>query len=269
MVIFDGGDFPDAILNYIRNLHQEQSFLLTGVFLPSMDYAVVANHYYGKVNPLLTLEEYEEDAVLIRKNMDQFSAFCEQHHIRHKIHQNLRRNIAEELQQESRFADLIILSSHHFYSNLEDSVREEYLEETLHRAECPLVLLPDNYHAPERIIFAYDGSASCMFALKQFIYLFPAFTDLDLMVVYAAGKEEAIPDLALLKEYAAPHFSSLAYYRLDKDTGEALKDWVEHKGSGMVVSGAFGRSSFSRLFRKSFIRVFMQGHNVPLFIAHA
>lgn len=269
LVVFDGAHFPGSTLDFALELNSKEPIVLIGVFLPSVDYADIMSYsYYGNTLAPLYLEEYEEDAVAIKRNIALFEDFCKTHHIRYKVHKDIQKGVVKELHKETRYADLLILSSTHFYENLGKIIQEDYLEDTLHKTECPIVLLPGAYIKPGNIVLAYDGSASSMHAIRQFIYLFPHWTDLDTLIIYADDSKGEIPSYPLIREYASQHFSKLAYYKLDADPGKYFNTWIENKGATMVVSGSYGRSAFSELFRRNFLKDVVKEHQVPLFIAH-
>lgn len=269
LVAFDGAHFPSAILDFVLELHNSSPIVLTGVFLPSVDYSEAMSYsYYGNAIAPLYLEEYESDAVSIKKNIALFEDFCNKHHIRHKIHQDIKGAVAKGIQRETRYADLLVLSSKYFYENLGDMIQEEYLTDTLHKAECPVVLLPETYTTPDNVILAYDGSAASMHAIRQFIYLLPQYANLNTLVMHADDDDEDLPSLSLIKEYAAQHFNKLAYYQLNADPKKYFNTWIANKGSAMVISGSYGRSAFSEFFRKNFLKDIVKEQQVPLFIAH-
>lgn len=269
LVVFDGAHFPSSTLQFALEMNSQEPIMLTGIFLPSIDYAEIVSYtYYGNALAPLYLKNYEEDDEEIRKNVALFEAFCNDHYIRYKVHQNIQKGIVQELRKETRYADLLVLSSPHFYENLGEWVQEEYLDNTLHKTECPIILLPGPHFTPESIIFAYDGSASSMHALKQFIYLFPQWTDLNTFIFYADDRKEEIPFYPLIHEYAAQHFSKLGYYSLKTGSGQHLRTWIENKGTTLLISGSYGRSAFSEFLRKNFLKEIVKEHEVPLFIAH-
>lgn len=269
LVVFDGAHFPTTTLDFALKLNEDSPILLTGIFLPSVDYAeAMSYYYYGTAVAPMYLEEYEDDAVAIKNNIEEFEAFCRDHHIRYRVHKDIKKKVVKELQSETRYADLLILSSTHFYENLGEMTQEEYLTDTLHRAECPVLLLPVDAAMPTNVILAYDGSASSMFAIKQFTYLMPQFTDMETLVMYAGEHDEEIPFPNLIKEYAAHHFNKLGYYKLTADPGKYFMTWLDNKGPSLLVSGSFGRSVFSELFHKNFLRDVIKEQSVPIFIAH-
>lgn len=269
LVVFDGAHFPTSTLEFALKLNEESPILLTGLFLPSVDYAeAMSYYYYGAAVAPMYLTEYDDDPIAIKKNIDRFEAFCTDHHIRYRIHDTIKKQVVKELQSETRYADLLVMSSIHFYENLGEMIQEEYLTDTLHKAECPVVLLPGEFVMPQNVILAYDGSPASMFAIKQFIYLMPFLTDVETMIVYADDKKGDIPFIDQIKEYAAHHFNALGYYKLSADPKKYFSTWLENKGPSLLVSGSFGRSAFSELFHKNFLRDVIKEHNIPVFIAH-
>lgn len=269
LVVFDGAHYPTATLDLALQLNYTERIMLTGIFLPSVDYAeAMSYYYYGNAIAPLYLEEYQDDPKAIQHNVDLFETFCREHHLSHRIHRDIKKKVVQELQYETRFADLLILSSTHFYENLGTMIQEDYITDTLHKAECPILLLPGEYTPPQNIIFAYDGSASSMHAIKQFIYLMPQYTDLDTLFVYADDKKDDIPFIELVREYATQHFSKLAYYKLNADPKKYFNTWMEDRGASLLVSGAFGRSAFSELFRRNFLETTLKEQQIPLFISH-
>jgi nucleotide-binding universal stress UspA family protein len=269
LVVFDGAHFPTAPLDFVLEMNSRDPVMIIGLFLPSVDYSELMRYsYYGNTLAPLYLEEYEEDTIAIKNNVARFEHFCKENHIMYKVHQDIRQAVVRELQLETRYADLMVLSSTHFYGNLGKMIQEEYLDNTLHKTECPVVLLPGSYVTPKNIIFAYDGSASSMHAMKQFVYQFPYWTNLDTLIIYADDNKSEIPFYSLIREYAARHFSKPDYFKLNANPGKYFNTWIEGKGASLLVSGAYGRSYFSELFRRNFLKEVVKTHEIPLFIAH-
>lgn len=269
LIVFDGSHFPSAILDFALQLNQSERIMLTGIFLPSVDYAeALTYYYYGQAVAPMYLEEYEEDPIAIKKNIDRFEEFCSEHRISYRVHQNIKRKVIDELTFETRFADLMILSSSDFYENLGEMLQKEYLEGTLHKTECPIVLLPETYKLPTSIILAYDGSESSLHAIKQFTYLAPYFKDREVLLMYAGEGKDEMPFKHLIAEYVAAHFNKWSVYKLEADTKKYFSTWIANKGATILVSGSFGRSGISEFFKKNFLRDVIKEHKVPMFIAH-
>ena len=79
------------------------------------------------------------------------------------------------------------------------------------------------------------------------------------------GKE--IPDERNIIELVSQHFQNIKVYKLHKDR-EDFKVWLEGEHSSLLVSGSFGRSAISLVFKESFVNDIISSHKIPVFIAH-
>jgi hypothetical protein len=64
-----------------------------------------------------------------------------------------------------------------------DGTPTELVKEILKETECHVIISPASFDGIAELIFAYDGSKSAAFAIKQFTYLFPEFTDRKAIVL--------------------------------------------------------------------------------------
>ena len=106
----------------------------------------------------------------------------------------------QELQKESRFADLMILSAEIFYDNIGKEQPNDYLKRILRQTECPILLVPENYTLPSKILLAYDGKPESVYAIKQFTYLFPHFYQWDTKLITLEEEGEEFPHQDLIIE---------------------------------------------------------------------
>jgi hypothetical protein len=113
---------------------------------------------------------------------------------------------------------------------------------------------------------AYDGSASSVFAIKQFAYLFPDLSDNKTILVFASEEIDDIPAHVNIEELAGSHFSNLAITVLNGKKN--FSEWVLKYENPILVSGSFGRSGFSSLFTKNFVINIIDAYKTPVFIAH-
>ena len=129
--------------------------------------------------------------------------------------------------------------------------------------------MPEKFEFPKSIVLSYDGTEESVFAIKQFAYLFPELTDIETILVYAdEDRRKGFPEKAEIEELAARHFRNLTFMKLHVDPEKHFTTWLANRKSGIVVSGAYGRSSISLFFKKSFIRNVIKEHRLPIFIAH-
>ncbi|NII27798.1 hypothetical protein HB364_22135 [Pseudoflavitalea sp. X16] len=113
------------------------------------------------------------------------------------------------------------------------------------------------------------GSEASTYAIKQFVYLFPALCDRKTLVIYVdEDVDVTMPAEKKIKDLVCQHFEQCAYLTLHLDARQYLSTWISEQHGGILVSGAFGRSSLSRLFKRSFIHDAITEHQLPVFIAH-
>lgn len=266
-MVFDGIHFSENSLQFVKRLNELSPILLTGVFLPSIDYSEVMVYYLSMQSPIF-YPDIVQNVNKKNENIEKFKAFCAQHQIECRVHDEYESNALAEIQKETRFADVLVLSSDTYYDNLGTISQKEYLQETLHKAECPIILLPENCSFPESLVIAYDGSESSVFALKQFAYLFPELSGMSTLVVYAAEEGKPLPYREMLQELAARHFPDATGYTLEADPKKYFATWMANKGNALLITGSFGRSTFSELLNKNFSMQVLQDHRLPVFVAH-
>jgi hypothetical protein len=268
LLAFDGIHFSEGAFEFARQLNDLHPILLTGVFIPQLSYANLWSYAegVGGATYIPTLEAEDSDA--IQKNIERFEELCRKNSISYKVHKDFYDFALPELKKETKFADLLIISSESFYQNVGRD-QEEYLREALHGSECPVIIVPEKFIFPKRNIIAYDGSESSVYAIKQFAYLFPELCNQETVLVYFSTKEEArLPDEKRIEELVKQHFLDVSLFRLALDPKKYAPSWfIENKG-GILVSGSFGRSSLSQMFHKSFVKDIIAVHKLPVFIVH-
>lgn len=268
ILAFDGVHFSEGAFEFARRLNEQEPILLTGIFLPQAELANLWSYADGVAGPFIPLIESSESEI-VQQNIDRFEKLCQRNGIDYRTHKDFYDFVIPELRKESLYADLLILGSEVFYENMGTVVLNDYLREALHDVKCPVLLVPEKFDFPESIILAYDGSDESVMAIKQFAYLFPALTSKKTLLVYANDDAlEDFPDKIQIEELAARHFSDLTFFKLNINPRKYFGDWVSEKKSALLVSGSFGRSGLSQLFRKSFVKDVIADHSLPVFIAH-
>jgi len=268
IVAFDGNHASGGAFEFARRMNEAEPILLIGVFIPQVDFS--ADLLYspmGTAGVMPFSEKY--DPVIITQEINEFQEACIRHHIEFRVHNDHADLAVRELKKETRFADLLILGSEKFYSNLGTDSPNEYLKLVLHDAECPVLLVPEKFRFPENNILSYDGSDDAIFAIKSFSCLFPQLCDNKTTLVYATNKQSAeIPEEDYIKELATRHFKDLTLQVLDADPRKYFETWLSEFESPILISGSFARSFISVVFRQSFITKTINDHQIPVFIAH-
>jgi len=268
IIAFDSTNYSDAALRFASRLNEISAITLVGAFVPQTDianlWAYVGGHNAGsEFIPLVGDDNGEQ----IKENIKHFENYCIDNGIDYKIHKDYFDFAIPELKKETRFADLLILSSETFYANMGNEPNE-FLGQALHDVECPILLVPNNFAFPTCNILTYDGSGSSVYAIKHFAYLLPEFVTNETILVHATEHvSEPLPELLNVEELVARHFPDFNILELGNPK-KAFATWLNEKKAGIVVSGSFGRSGLYRLFHKSFVAETIKKHKIPLFIAH-
>lgn len=270
ILLSDTEKLPQGAFDFARILHEQQPILLTGVFIPRQEYWNTLLYYsYGIDTPLYLYPMEDEQPEITNAALTNFKNNCERLGIEYRLHESDTLSTKENLQKESRFADLLVMSSHLFYESQKDEITSETGGNTLHYAECPVIVVPEQMRMPNRLILAYDGSASSVFAIRQFAHIMPEFTNLETLLVYASSNPATpIPNAALIEELASRHYPNLTIMKLNIDPDKAFSDWLGEHGDSLLITGAQGRSGFSEFFKKSFVGTILQRHQMPVFVAH-
>lgn len=269
LLAFDGTHYSEGAFDFARNINESNRILLTGLFLPQSLYANLWNYADSMSGPLFVPLADDEELELIEKNIIRFEEACRKNDIEYRVHKDFYDLALPELKKETRFADLAIIGSERFYQAEHTGEPNDYLKDALHHAGCPVIVVPEKFDYPQNNILTYDGSDESVYAIKQFTYLLPEFTAYPTLLVY--GSEDAdnkIPDEPYIEELAARHFPDLTIHKLQVDSKKYFATWLSERKNAILISGSFGRSSISQLFKKSFVTEVIKSHQLPLFITH-
>ncbi|HSC38629.1 MAG TPA: hypothetical protein VLD19_12180 [Chitinophagaceae bacterium] len=268
LLVFDGVHFSEGAFEFARQLNERQRILVTGVFLPQATYANLWSYSAATSGPLSIPLVEETTAIDIKKNIARFESLCRQSNMDFSTHKDYFNLALPELKNETSFADLVILGSETFYRGPVEEDSDAYLKEALHEAKCPILVVPEKFDFPATNILAYDGSDSSVFAIKQFAYLFSSFLYNETFLVTVKEDAQPVPNKQYIDELASGHFPRFTLLQLDARQKKHFTTWINGKKRPILVTGAFGRSFVSQLFKKSFISDIIQEHKLPVFIAH-
>lgn len=274
----DGPHFSSAAFDFIRHMNEEENVMVTGVFLSSASQPSLWKYTNGITGPLML--PVAEPATVVAGSIAQFEAACLREGMDYCIHKDDEDFAIRELKEESRFADLLLVGSSCFYSTSKGHPNA-YLMALLQEAECPVIAVPETYQYPEKIVLTYDGSASSVFAIKQFAYLFPQWKHKPTLLVFA-GKGNALPYQVHMEELASRHFTDLTIEQLPIDPLKYMTTWLENNKNTIVVTGSAGHAGWLSLFtKKDFVTELLEDHHehflyeqkldgncLPVFISH-
>ncbi|HUQ96858.1 MAG TPA: hypothetical protein VM010_04270 [Chitinophagaceae bacterium] len=269
LYVCDGMSFSETAFDFACRLNEQQPILLTGLFMPQISYANLWSYTNALGGPAVLPLIDTGDNETIQKTIRHFEDRCQKNGITYRLHKDYVDFALPELRKETRFADLLLLGSERFYHNILGSDDMDYVIEALHETECPVIVVPETGAFPATNVIAYDGSAASVYAIKQFANLFPEMCVQETTLLYLHQDDGLpLPHETELKELVQQHFSNVAFMQSRDNTKKQFLNWLAEKKNTILIAGAFGRSSVSQLFRKSFLRDVVAQRKLPVFIAH-
>lgn len=264
----DGKNFPNAAFDFANQLNQSEQLLLTGVFLHPVNFEdFLPNGFVSFNGPLVKF--MEDEKVAYKKMIRHFEDICQRNGIEYRVHEESMNWNIDDISKETRFADMMIMSEELFCNDINLIEPNSFMLQTFRKAECAVLCIPEKQTVIDKIVFAYNGKKDCMFALKQFCFLLPELTSKEIKIVYInEDKNDSIPDFDYLEEYAARHFKTLDFEKLEFHENKNFTTWALNAGNILLVTGSFGRSGLSTIFKKSFLEDIITEHRIPVFVAH-
>ena len=208
LVILNESHVPQQVIKRAIHIAKESNSLLEAVFINDIN---GFNFGYPFPNDLYLLGEKVRAEIRTAENMrlleniaQEFKNDCNEHSVEYKIEIDKAVSI-KHLINLSSFADLIIADS--------KSDSDEYsLKDLLADAHCPLLLVSKNSEPVAKVYVAYDGSASSMYAVKMFSYIFPEYMNFNIhFFQITAGDIDEIVHLDEIKSWATMHFSNIKF----------------------------------------------------------
>jgi hypothetical protein len=144
-------------------------------------------------------------------------------------------------------------------------------EKLLHRSHCPVLVVPEHFEKIETVIITYNGSASSMYAAKQFIHCFPAFRNLPVTLVISQDEDFDRGIYRSVKDFNAymeAYCNKLSVVHTQALSSEQIEDFAAQKLFPVVVTGAYGRPLATLQQKESFARYLVVQNHTPVFIAH-
>jgi len=265
----DGSHFPSGALEFAVSVNRHEPILLKGVFLPSIDYSRLTSLAYANGEGFIPEDFYEEEEKTMDKSIMQFENACREHGINYGTLKYTGYESLQSLLDETRFSDMVLIGSEHFFSAMDSDQPNAEMNQLLHDSECPVCLIPEKIRKPENIVFAYDGEGPCMAAIRTFSSLMPNYTHLPLTAVFFSDStEDKLPNEKNMKEYIKCHYKQ---FNIKVAAGKSVKDldqWMSAYKNPLIITGSYSRSGLSRVFKKSFISTAIASHQFPIFLFH-
>jgi nucleotide-binding universal stress UspA family protein len=266
---------PDVqAIRFACGIAKDARSKLTGVFVENVYFEYVPSSIkpvYEINSPINSVKSLAEREVITDTSLSMriFREQCEKNKVSNEIYQDKGEPI-QEIIFESRFSDLLIIDPAISFQDRDESLPSHFTKEILLHSECPVLLTPDLFDEVKEVVFCYDGTASSVYAIKQFIYLFPFYNNrkITILEVDHNDVEEFNESHKKLTQLLHCHFSSVHTKDLKGNPEEELFKYFFVQTGKIVVMGAYGRGTLSNLFKKSTAEILIRIVDLPLFITH-
>lgn len=240
---------------------------LTGLFIENL-----YSNIRGREDAFDASVANSSHSVIVATNTEQSIKIFKEECLSQSVDADICVDTGEPIQQviyESRFSDLLIIDPSMDFFNREGGMPSHFVKEVLQKAECPILLAPENFDEVDEIVFCYDGTASSVFAIKLFTYLLPVFANKRVLLLEVTDKNNELDeDHRRILKWLEAHYAVVNYHYLVGNVKEEMFVYFFMKKKKMIVMGAYGRSMVSNLFKKSKADVLIRMVDLPLFIAH-
>jgi hypothetical protein len=204
----------------------------------------------------------------IHENEEWFGKACAYRDVNYSIRSQHKISVADVI-RESRFADMLIINPEMSISSEREGSPTRFVKEILAGAECPVLLSPYSFDGISEIAFSYDGGEASIFAIKQFMHLFPELNSKTVSVIQISGNDEQpVKENEKIMQLLNAHYSTVKFVYLTGNPENELFNYLLGKTELFVVMGAFGRNPVSNLLRRSTAELSLKTINLPFFITH-
>ncbi len=212
---------------------------------------------------------YREKQALIEKNIAWFKDATCNREVSCQLHRD-HGLPAKELIKESRFADVLVVDAETSFNRQYEGMPTEFVKDVLKKAECPVIISPGGqFESIEEIVLAFDGTASSVFAIRQFTYLFPQLHTKKLTILHFSKKGEPNnTDKEKLDNWLKAYYDYVGYEEKKGDAETGLYEALYNKPNILLVMGAYGRNAISTLLKPSPANLLIRILPHPIFITH-
>jgi hypothetical protein len=247
---------------------------ITGIFIENKadEEQMVLKHLHGmtfvdwKINK--QSEAYNAKLAFIESNILRFKEECIHRGVRYHLHEQIVAT-TNELIAESRFADLLIVDAATTFIKPYEGTPTAFVRDIVNKAECPVIIAPEAFEEVDEIIFSYNNTASSVFAIKQFTYLLPQFSNKKTTIVLLNESGEwQEADKNKFLEWLNFHYTDLHFDTLKRAYQSIFMEYIFKRKNRLLVMGAYGRNSVSKFFNNSNKDEQIETVSQPIFISH-
>jgi nucleotide-binding universal stress UspA family protein len=277
LICADGSAYSQVCGRYAAWLARRGGYALEGVyvsdvwkyetsFLSDLGGSLGIQPYHDMLHQLEMLEEEKSKlietalrALLKQEGVIQELAF---HHRTGSVAEAVR-----EFEDGPQAASLLLMGKRGENANLETEHLGSTMERVVRTSSKPCLVTPRKFVPVQRLLLAYDGSASATKALHWLVQA-AAFKGLAIHLVSVAGSagEAATGRLQEGESILRAGGWSPVCQLLSGEAGDAIADYVAQQGIDFLLMGAYGHSSIRRLIIGSTTTDLIRRCHIPVML---
>jgi hypothetical protein len=266
-----GVHFRSHVLSYAMQLGKKDALFIYGML---MNAPVMAAQSYPFVNdmalaatPLYTEQPTEEEEHISHDNARLFRDKCVTEGVTCDVAAGTETTL-DSIVAKSMYADLIVIDKDAELDSYISSPMGVSLKDLLAASRCPVMAVPDNALPVKRVILAFDGGHSSVYAIKLFTYLFSEWKNMP-TALFSVGYDTTV-HFEEAGKWLRQSFARLDIISREGSVKDELVEYIKEgeEVSTLVVMGAYGKPAISRLFHTSPAHAVLTRTNATVFISH-
>ena len=170
--------------------------------------------------------------------------------------------IVETVIEREEEADVVVIGKRGASSAFAKEHLGSKVERVVRESIRPVLVASEHFKKPERVMVAFDGGPTSRKAM-EFVAASPLFEGMEVHVVMAGARSSTRQKHM---DWATSQVPTAIVEHVSGAAEEALPAYVEAKGVGILVMGAYGHSPLRRLIVGSITTQMMQNCHVPILL---
>ncbi len=176
----------------------------------------------------------------------------------------------QRIVEDMKYHDLLVIgrNPHFFYGHPKEETRDT-LARVVKNTVSPTFVVGDSYTTIRRVVVAYDGSAASARSVRDFVYMMPFGSDINMHVVnvYTKDATESELMLSLIQQFLTAHDVDASTTSLKSNNfKQAILDYAADVDGDLLVAGAHSVKGIRKIAFGSITEKLLKECPLPMFL---
>ncbi len=174
--------------------------------------------------------------------------------------------VPNEICEKAELYDLVVVGRKGVNAAFEHGLLGSATESVIRKSPVPVLVVPEEFKAPQSALLAYDGSPNAAGAMRSAADLCES---LEVpLTVCTASDDSAVAGNALkdAEDYLNPHGVRAEFIRLEGEGADSIVEYCKEKDFGLIFMGTSHHSAVVRMVLGSTTEHVMRALEVPFFL---